>query len=668
MRGLSQRTFCWQHFLWRTVAVIALAGLPTGAHVQTPGDVLIETGTNYMGKLANIPANNTLAGSVEECGQLCRNSFNYTCNLFVFCKQISGCLAGSSGPYPFGTCTLKVQDNVWPSVGNYPLVYDIDRNDGRVPWTSGAPIWFDVPDMVEGWDVIRGADLFGHFDYTCPGTRGTLPSQNQCQHVGTPQEIAQYCEEDPQCRAFAYFSNTSTLPTNSSYSPSQRASLAWFKGGRGFDVKQALASGNPSAVIYWKPGLHAPNIEDSPGVIAGIIIAAVIAAAALGASAWLLLRRQKGGRWGAARPILPRLSKPCLITQSGQALLNETGSNSQASKGPLIPSAAASGDIQLTLSTAHHRNEGQLNLPYEVGFLRSQTLGVETEVTFDETLDTIAETQPPAGWEIAPEQISICQRPNGADWKAGEGSFGQVFRALQDGVTVVAIKRLHNNLDARQRQAFLREIATLRNLHSPHIVQFLGACLQPCHTMLVTEWMDESLWDAMARNHSHGLPTDPLAWYGRGREVAIDVAKGLHHLHSRNLVHLDLKSSNILLRQGVAKIADVGFAKILSQSAHSQLAMGGTWAWAAPEVILGKRSSTTADIYSFGVVMWELVTGESPVRGNARDVIVPSECPPDIKLLLDECFDPDPRKRPTAREIVHRLEASPHIQPSQTLL
>ena len=91
----------------------------------------------------------------------------------------------------------------------------------------------------------------------------------------------------------------------------------------------------------------------------------------------------------------------------------------------------------------------------------------------------------------------------------------QVFRALQDGVTVVAIKRLHNNLDARQRQAFLREIATLRNLHSPHIVQFLGACLQPQHTMLVTEWMDESLWDAMARNHSHGLPTDQLGWYAR---------------------------------------------------------------------------------------------------------------------------------------------------------
>ena len=91
----------------------------------------------------------------------------------------------------------------------------------------------------------------------------------------------------------------------------------------------------------------------------------------------------------------------------------------------------------------------------------------------------------------------------------------QVFKALQDGVTVVAVKRLHGYLDARQSQAFLREIATLRDLHSPHIVQFLGACLEPGNTMLVTEWMEESLWAAIAQTRSQGLPTDPLGWYSR---------------------------------------------------------------------------------------------------------------------------------------------------------
>lgn len=68
-------------------------------------DLLIESGTNYMG----VTMNNTKAASVEECGQLCRDSFNYTCNTFVFCNQLAGCLAGASGPYPLGTCTLKLQ-------------------------------------------------------------------------------------------------------------------------------------------------------------------------------------------------------------------------------------------------------------------------------------------------------------------------------------------------------------------------------------------------------------------------------------------------------------------------------------------------------------------------------------------------------------------------------
>ncbi len=88
----------------------------------------------------------------------------------------------------------------------------------------------------------------------------------------------------------------------------------------------------------------------------------------------------------------------------------------------------------------------------------------------------------------------------------------QVFRALQDGVTVVAIKRLHNELDARQRQAFLQEIAMLQDLRSPYIVQFLGACLRPPHSMLVTEWMDESLWHAMARERQQ---SSQMRWYGR---------------------------------------------------------------------------------------------------------------------------------------------------------
>lgn len=88
------------------------------------------------------------------------------------------------------------------------------------------------------------------------------------------------------------------------------------------------------------------------------------------------------------------------------------------------------------------------------------------------------------------------------------------------------------------------------------------------------------------------------------------------------VVHLDLKSSNVLLAaDGTAKISDVGLAALISRSYLSQMAPAGTWAWVAPEVILGGRVTHKADIFSFGVVLWEIVTLERPAwRGNLRDI------------------------------------------------
>ncbi len=88
------------------------------------------------------------------------------------------------------------------------------------------------------------------------------------------------------------------------------------------------------------------------------------------------------------------------------------------------------------------------------------------------------------------------------------------------------------------------------------------------------------------------------------------------------MAHLDLKSSNVLIAaDGTAKISDVGLAALISRSYLSQMAPAGTWAWVAPEVILGGRVTMKADIFSFGVVLWEIITLERPAwRGNLRDI------------------------------------------------
>ena len=98
----------------------------------------------------------------------------------------------------------------------------------------------------------------------------------------------------------------------------------------------------------------------------------------------------------------------------------------------------------------------------------------------------------------------------------------------------------------------------------------------------------------------------------------------------RRVAHLDLKSSNVLIAaDGTAKISDVGLAALISRSYLSQMAPAGTWAWVAPEVILGGRVTHKADIFSFGVVLWEIITLERPAwRGNLRDIRCAHNSPP----------------------------------------
>jgi serine/threonine protein kinase len=118
---------------------------------------------------------------------------------------------------------------------------------------------------------------------------------------------------------------------------------------------------------------------------------------------------------------------------------------------------------------------------------------------------------------------------------------------------------------------FRREIAILKACRDANIVQFQGAYLGEDRTMLITEYME-------AGNLAANIQAGRVNWYRRGRKIALDVAKGLVFLHSRRIVHFDLKSPNILLaRDGTAKIADVGMAKFLARDYVTGVV--GTLSW-----------------------------------------------------------------------------------------
>jgi serine/threonine protein kinase len=141
--------------------------------------------------------------------------------------------------------------------------------------------------------------------------------------------------------------------------------------------------------------------------------------------------------------------------------------------------------------------------------------------------------------------------------------------------------------------------------------------------------------------------------------LALDIIRGVHFLHSQSVTHRDIKSKNILLTaEGRAKISDVGLATILDDVSSSECFVG-TFAWAAPEMLLGSFSTEKADIYSVGVVLWELATQEVPLRGCLRPPIVPEECPAELVRIIDACMAADPKDRPSAKNLYAMLLACP---------
>lgn len=118
---------------------------------------------------------------------------------------------------------------------------------------------------------------------------------------------------------------------------------------------------------------------------------------------------------------------------------------------------------------------------------------------------------------------------------------------------------------------FRKEIALLRAMRDPNIVQFQGAYISTESTLLVTEYMEGG-------NLASNIQAGRVTWWKRGRKIALDVARGLVYLHSKRVIHFDMKSPNILLtRDGTAKIADVGMARFLARD-YVTGAMG-TLAW-----------------------------------------------------------------------------------------
>ncbi|GAB4820647.1 hypothetical protein N2152v2_007693 [Parachlorella kessleri] len=265
-------------------------------------------------------------------------------------------------------------------------------------------------------------------------------------------------------------------------------------------------------------------------------------------------------------------------------------------------------------------------------------------------------------WEdlvIPTSKITFLTKPDGSYDELGRGASGVVYRVLLNGVHPLAAKAIELGASHEAQRAFVKEVALLRRLRHTNVVAFGGIAIEKSRGYLLMELMFGDLWTAIPLlNRRTGKRV--MSWHNRGARVLAEVAAGLLYLHDRNIVHADFKSSNVLLgRDGTAKLSDVGLARSLTKTLATSAGTSGafgTWAWSAPEMLLNKGCTDRSDVFSFGVCLWEVCTGERPQRGRMRPIAAPEEAPAEIHDLQLRCVDSEPSERPSMREVCDILQ------------
>ncbi|KAL8098406.1 serine/threonine-protein kinase STY46-like [Apium graveolens] len=258
-------------------------------------------------------------------------------------------------------------------------------------------------------------------------------------------------------------------------------------------------------------------------------------------------------------------------------------------------------------------------------------------------------------WEIDPQQLKF-------EGKVASGSYGDLYkgtyRSQEVAIKVLKVERVN----AEMQREFAQEVYIMRKVRHKNVVQFIGACTKPPSLCIVTEYMSGgSVYDYLHK-HKGTFKLPSLL------KVAIDISKGMNYLHQNNIIHRDLKAANLLLDENeVVKVADFGVARVKAQSGV-MTAETGTYRWMAPEVIEHKPYDHKADIFSFAIVLWELLTGKIPyeyltplqaavgvVQKGLRPTI-PKNTLPKISELLERCWQQDPTLRPDFTEIIAILQ------------
>ena len=241
----------------------------------------------------------------------------------------------------------------------------------------------------------------------------------------------------------------------------------------------------------------------------------------------------------------------------------------------------------------------------------------------------------------------------------GKGFSSYVFKGTfkrQDGTTEdVAAKKVHRNAED--------EVKILKNLKHRNVILFYGtiSALEDLDTFIIMELAEKGdLFNYLHKSDRKG----PISITSQWRWL-LHAAWAIQYLHEEGLVHKDIKSPNFLIMaDDTLKLGDFGFAARINESHPTR--GNGTERWMAPELVIEQTRSKKSDVYSYGIVVWEMQTGEIPFREKqglavvkalifGERITIPSNCPPLMKKILESCLEENYTKRRTMKELLELI-------------